>query len=105
MHTDRTEDTLDIFTLAFRALFFVFVVLLQCFDNVEIVTAFVTFEFVDGHSVREWLPVYCVIYCLLFMLLICINKYTVPGFSPPFSKAKYPPNPAVVNYLFELMIA
>lgn len=53
LYTNGTQYSLNILALALRALFFVFVVLLQRFDNVELMTAFFAFEFVDWHGVRK----------------------------------------------------
>lgn len=58
MYTDGTYYAFNIFTFTLRALFFVFVMLFERFDDVKIMTATVTFEFVDWHGFSESLSVF-----------------------------------------------
>ena len=57
LNTHCPQYSLNILTVTLGTLFFVFVMLFQRFDNVEIMTAFVAFKFVDWHGFSELLSV------------------------------------------------
>jgi hypothetical protein len=58
LYTDGTYYAFNIFTFTLRTLFFVFVMLFERLDDVKIMTATVTFEFVDWHGFSKIISVF-----------------------------------------------